>query len=146
MSVKRRNHTLIGVRAAILWTLCMPFNSQAQPAENPYNWSNLPEIQQPVFHPDTLDIRTGGAIGDGHTLNTQSINNAIPARCQPNSGLVLIAPGYCPSSPIALKSSVNLHLADNAFLQFTAEFDQDPIAEGNYEGKPSARTQSPITG
>src|SRR5690606_1447749 len=40
----------------------------------------------------------------------------------------------------------NLHLADNAFLQFTADFDQYPIVEGNYEGKPSARNQSPISG
>ena len=146
MSVKRRNHTLIGVRAAILWTLCMPFNSQAQPAENPYNWSNLPEIQQPVFHPDTLDIRTFGAIGDGHTLNTQSINNAIAASSQNNGGVVLIPEGYWLSGPIELKSNVNLHLADNAFLQFTADFDQYPIVEGNYEGKPSARNQSPISG
>lgn len=146
MSVKTRNHTLIAVRAAILWTLLMPFNSQAQPAENPYSWSNLPEIQQPVFHPDTLDIRTFGAIGDGHTLNTQSINNAIAASSQNNGGVVLIPEGYWLSGPIELKSNVNLHLADNAFLQFTADFDQYPIVEGNYEGKPSARNQSPISG
>lgn len=146
MSVKRRNHTLIGVRATILWTLCMPFNSQAQPAESPYSWSNLPEIQQPVFHPDTLDIRTFGAIGDGHTLNTQSINNAIAASSQNNGGVVLIPEGYWLSGPIELKSNVNLHLADNAFLQFTADFDQYQIVEGNYEGKPSARNQSPISG
>src|SRR5690606_28303876 len=36
--------------------------------------------------------------------------------------------------------------ADNAFLQFTADFDQYPFVEGNYEAKPSARNQSPISG
>src|SRR5690606_23225193 len=108
MYVKRRNHTMIGVRAAILWTLYMPINSQAQPAENPYNSSNQPEIQQPVLHPDALDIRTFGAIGDGHTLNTQSINNAIAASSQNNGGVVLIPEGYWLSGPIELKSNVNL--------------------------------------
>ncbi|WP_257670213.1 glycoside hydrolase family 28 protein [Parapedobacter tibetensis] len=111
-----------------------------------YSWSNLPTIHEPVFPKDTIDIRNFGAKGDGRTLNTKSINEAIRASNKKGGGVVLIPAGYWMSGPIALKSNVNLHLDDNAFLQFTSDFDQYEIVEGNYEGKPSARNQSPISG
>lgn len=111
-----------------------------------YNWDNLPEVILPQFPKDTTRIEQFGAKGDGHTLNTRSINAAILASSQKGGGVVLIPAGYWLSGPIELHSNVNLHLEDNAFLQFTADFDQYKIVEGNYEGKPSARNQSPISG
>ena len=120
--------------------------AQGTQAQSAYSWDNLPTVQQPSFAADTLDIRQFGAISDGHKLNTQSINQALLACSQKGGGVVLIPAGYWLTGPITLQSNVNLHLADNAFLQFTSDFDQYPLVEGNYEGKPSARNQSPISG
>ena len=129
--------------------LCMLNNIhhvQAQSSTSPYHWDNLPQITQPEFPKDTIDIRQFGAKGDGRTLNTHSIQEALIASSKKGGGVVLIPAGYWFSGPLELQSNVNLHLDDNAFLQFTADFDQYQIVEGNYEGKPSARNQSPISG
>ncbi len=132
--------------ASVLCMLNNIHHVQAQSSTSPYHWDNLPEVQQPIFPRDTLDIRDFGAKGDGITLNTTNINDAIAASNGNGGGVVFIPAGYWLSGPIELKSNVNLHLDDNAFLQFTADFDQYKIVEGNYEGKPSARNQSPISG
>lgn len=109
-----------------------------------YSWENLPKIVQPVFKTDTFNIVDFGAKADGKALNTVSINKAI-ASCSTNGGgVVLVPPGYWITGPIKLKSNVNLHLAKNALLQFSSDFTQYQIIEGNYEGKPSARNESPI--
>lgn len=111
-----------------------------------YSWENLPEIKQPVLRKDTFNIVRFGAIGNGNTLNTKSINDAIVACNKKGGGVVLIPAGYWLTGPVELKSNVNLYLEKNALLQFTADFNQYKIIEGNYEGKPSARNQSPIMG
>jgi polygalacturonase len=133
---------------AMLVTLCISDDLYAQAVTHPksFSWTNLPQITQPQFKKDTIDITTFGASPDGHTLNTKSINDAISACHAKGGGVVLIPAGYWLSGPIELKSNVNLHLAHNAFVQFTSDFDQYRIIEGNYEGKPSARNQSPISG
>ena len=111
-----------------------------------YSWDHLPEIEQPSFKTDTFNIIKFGALANGFTLNTKQINQAIVTCSQKGGGVVLIPAGYWLTGPIALKSNVNLHLAENAFLQFTADFNQYQIIAGNYEGKPAARNQSPVMG
>lgn len=144
MIFNRTTKFLLG--ASILGLLNTVQNVQGQVSQGRYDWDNLPEVLQPEFRMDTLDIREYGARGDGHTLNTRSINDALVACSEKGGGVVLIPAGYWVSGPIELQSHVNLHLDDNAFLQFTSDFDQYEIVEGNYEGKPSARNQSPISG
>lgn len=128
---------------AVSLNLCA-LNITAQTKE--YSWASLPEIKQPVFRTDTFNIVRFGAIGNGNTLNTKSINEAIVACNKNGGGVVLIPAGYWLTGPVELKSNVNLYLEKNALLQFTADFNQYKIIEGNYEGKPSARNQSPIMG
>jgi polygalacturonase len=111
-----------------------------------YSWDKLPEIKQPAFRPDTFNIVRFGAISNGNTLNTKSINEAIIACNRKGGGVVLIPAGYWLTGPVELKNNVNLHLEKNALLQFTSDFNQYKFIEGNYEGRPSARNQSPIMG
>jgi hypothetical protein len=106
----------------------------------------LPVIQQPKFRNDTLNIKDFGAKNDGIFMNTQSINNAIDACNKKGGGVVLVPTGLWASGPIVLKSNVNLHLAFDAILLFSADFNQYKLVEGNWEGKPSWRNQSPISG
>ncbi|MDM1292710.1 glycoside hydrolase family 28 protein [Sphingobacterium sp. N143] len=119
---------------------------EGQSVESPYHWNNLPEVMQPQFRKDTVNIEQFGAKGDGYTLNTSSINEAMEVCSKRGGGVVLVPKGYWLSGPLILQNNVNLHLDENAFLQFTADFDQYKIVAGNYEGKASARNQSPISG
>lgn len=105
----------------------------------------LPKAIMPVFKKDTLSILKYGAKPDGVTLNTKIINQAIDACHKKGGGVVLIPAGMWLTGPIVLKSNVNLHLQRNAILQFTEDFAQYPLVEGNWEGLPQMRNQSPIS-
>ncbi|HYM94773.1 MAG TPA: glycoside hydrolase family 28 protein [Chitinophagaceae bacterium] len=105
----------------------------------------LPKIKSPSFKKDTLNIVKFGAVSDGITLNTKSINHAIDACSKSGGGIVLIPEGMWLTGPIVLKNNVNLHLVKNALLQFTNDFNQYLLIEGNWEGLPQMRNQSPIS-
>lgn len=115
-------------------------------SKNEFSWSNLPKISQPVFKTDTFNIIKYGAKADGMTLNTKSINEAISSCSNKGGGVVLIPMGLWMSGPIVLKSNVNLHVSRGALLQFSADKSQYPLVAGNYEGHPSPRNQSPVSG
>lgn len=105
----------------------------------------LPTVQAPVFKKSGFNIIQYGAKADGITLNTKSINAAIDDCNKKGGGVVTIPKGLWLTGPIVLKSNVNLHLDKNAVLQFTTDFDQYPLVEGNWEGLPQMRNQSPIS-
>jgi polygalacturonase len=113
---------------------------------NKYSWSNLPKAIEPVFRKDTFNVLKYDAVADGITLNTKSINKAITDCNKKGGGVVLVPAGMWLTGPIEMKSKVNLHIAKNAILLFTTDFDQYPLVEGIYEGRRSARNQSPIFG
>lgn len=119
---------------------------QVQAQTKPYSWSNLPVITEPVFKKDTVNIIQFGAKPDGTTLNSKAINDAISACSAKGGGVVLVPNGFWLTGPIKLKSNVNLHLEKNALLLFSKNFDDYKIIEGNYEGVPSAKNESPIMG
>jgi polygalacturonase len=106
----------------------------------------LPIIQQVKFKKDTTSVVSFGAKGDGITLNTQNINKTIASVSQKGGGVVLIPSGLWLTGPIELKSNVNLHLKRDAILQFTDDFNQYKLVQGNWEGQPAWRNQSPISG
>ena len=110
-----------------------------------YSWTNLPKAQLPIFKKDTFNIVKYGAVADGLTLNTKAINTAITACSAKGGGVVLIPQGLWSTGPIVLKSNVNLHIDRAAMVQFTDDKTQYALVEGNYEGHPSVRNESPIS-
>ncbi|HEY8971906.1 MAG TPA: glycoside hydrolase family 28 protein [Puia sp.] len=111
-----------------------------------YSWGHLPAVEAPVFRQDTFNIVRYGAVQDPTRLNTEAINEAIADCSRKGGGVVLVPAGYWPTGPLVLRSGVNLHVDRAAILQFTADFSQYPLVEGNWEGHPAARCQSPISG
>ncbi len=105
----------------------------------------LPVVLNTSFKKDTFPITRYGAKPDGVTLNTASINNAIDACSKKGGGVVLVPTGLWLTGPLVLKSNVNLHLQKNSLLQFTKDFSQYPMVQGNWEGLPQMRNQSPIS-
>ena len=105
----------------------------------------LPVIKSPTFKKDTISIKKHGAIADGNTLNTKSINNAIEALSKKGGGVVLVPPGLWLTGPIVLKSNINLHLTYGATLLFTPDKNEYPLVKANWEGLPQMRNQSPVS-
>lgn len=113
--------------------------------ENKYSYE-LPLIYEPHFRKDTFNILRYGAKADGITLNSKSINDAIAACSSKGGGVVLVPPGLWLTGPLVLQNNVNLHLAANAVLQFTTDFDQYPLISTTYEGLAAVRCQAPVSG
>ena len=63
-----------------------------------------------------FNILDFGAIGDGKTLNTAFINNAINACASAGGGMVYVPPGVYLSGTVILKSNVTLYLEAGATL------------------------------
>lgn len=102
-------------------------------------------VKQPVFKKDSFYITKYGAKADGLTLNTVSINTAITECSKKGGGVVVVPAGFWLTGPVVLKNNVNLHLKQNALLQFTKDKSQYPLVEGNWEGLPQMRAQSPLS-
>src|SRR5258708_6403886 len=94
----------------------------------------LPVIQTPKFKKDTTSIVQFGAIPDGNTLNTKSINDAVTAVNKKGGGVVKVPSGLWLTGPIVLLSNVNLYLATGATILFTKDKAQYPLIRGNWEG------------
>lgn len=105
----------------------------------------MPVIQSTAFRKDTFNIARYGAKNDGITLNTGFIQKAIDDCSAKGGGVVLIPSGYWSTGPLVLKNNVNLHLSFNALLQFTDDKSQYKLVEGEWEGQPSVRNQSPLS-
>jgi len=118
----------------------------AQTKKDQFSWKKLPQVAKPVFKRDTFSIEKQGAKGDGLFLNTQSINNTISKCSQSGGGTVLVPAGIWLTGPVHLKSNVELHLVRGATLLFSKDKSQYQLVEGDYEGKPAARNESPING
>lgn len=118
--------------------------AQKAPAGTPAGGPVPVVVKDPVFRKDTLSITRQGARPDGQTLNTKAINEAIALQSKKGGGVVLVPAGFWLTGPITLQSNVNLHLAKGALLQFTRDFSQYPLVEGEWEGSPQMRNQSPL--
>lgn len=117
-----------------------------QNSTQPWPVADLPVVEVPVFKADTFNVVKYGAVSDGITLNTASINTAITACSENGGGVVLIPAGLWLTGPVELKSNVNLHLASDAVLSFTKDFNQYKLIETSWEGVGAMRNQSPISG
>lgn len=133
-----------GIKKALFILLAAGFTLTAY--GQTYSWKNLPKAARPTFRKDTFNIIKYGAVADGLTLNTQSINKAIAACSQKGGGVVLIPQGLWLTGPIHLQSNVNLHVSRAALVQFTDDKSQYKLVEGNWEGHAAYRNESPISG
>lgn len=87
--------------------------------------------------PNFYDIRSFGAKGDGITLDTKAINDAIDAAANAGGGTVYFPAGTYLSFSIRLKSHISLFLDAGSILLAA-----DPTASGSYdEAEPNANDQ-----
>jgi DNA sulfur modification protein DndE len=86
-----------------------------------------------------------GAVGDGHTLNTPFIQKAIDSCAAAGGGTVVVPAGLWLTGPLAMKSRINLHLAQGAILLFSPDHSVYPIIRTSPESH-SYFVMSPVYG
>jgi polygalacturonase len=87
----------------------------------------MPAVPQPSFPDRNFPITAFGAVGDGHTLATQAIAQAIAACVAAGGGHVIIPAGMWLTGPIELKSNVDLHSDRGALILFTGDHTAYPM-------------------
>ncbi|MBD0726011.1 glycoside hydrolase [Flavobacterium sp. L1I52] len=107
---------------------------------------HMPEVQLPKFKADTLNILDFGAIPNTNMLCTKAINEAIERTSKSGGGVVLIPSGLWTTGPIKMKSNVNLHTKNGAFIRFTDDMSQYKLINSYFEGSKTIRCESPIMG
>ena len=89
--------------------------------------SGSPLTNQGVFSQKTVyNIREFGAVGDGETLNTDAINNAISKCSEDGGGRVVIPVGIFKSGTIQMKNNVELHIEMGATLLGSGDYRHYP--------------------
>src|ERR1700749_3344360 len=101
---------------------------------SPIQAQHLPAVEHVSFRKDTLTITACGAKGDGITLNTNAIDQAMEACSKKGGGTVVVPAGLFLTGPLTLKSNVNLHLLKGAVLQLSNKYDDYPLINTNWEG------------
>lgn len=124
--------------------------SQSSKNDFSFLFKDLPFKMKPLTVPKfpnkEFPITKFGAVGDGQTLNTKAINDAIDACSKSGGGKVVVPAGIWLTGPIFMKDNVNLFLEKGAHIQFNKNFDDYPLIESNWEGYNQFRATSPIMG
>ncbi|MFL9829311.1 glycoside hydrolase family 28 protein [Flavobacterium sp. ST-87] len=134
------------ILGTIFTFFCNSTNTVAQIAGQSKLPFDMPQVQIPVFEKDTLNVVDFGAIPNTNILCTQSINEAIDRCSKSGGGVVLIPAGLWTTGPIKMKSNVNLHTQNGAFIQFTSDLSQYQLIDSYFEGNKTLRCESPIMG
>src|SRR5581483_8733477 len=93
---------------------------------------NLAKAQSiPNIPNSDFNIADYGAIGDGKTLNTESIQRAID-KAGEHGGKVIIPKGKFLCGPLELHSKINIEIAKEAVLILSNEIVSYPANKKNY--------------
>ena len=102
-------------------------------------------VELPSFKDKNYNILDFGAKSDIEFNNKRAIQEAIDTCSNNGGGIVIIPNGFYLTGPIELKSNVNLHLDDNAYVLFTKSKEEYPLQFTDYEGQRRIRALSPIS-
>ncbi|MEN6625415.1 MAG: glycoside hydrolase family 28 protein [Candidatus Sumerlaeia bacterium] len=124
---------LLGLALAGCSRIGLPLGDQA-------GWRAVPEILSrivpPQFPARDYDVTKFGAVGDGKTDSRPAFARAIDQCNAEGGGRVVVPAGrYQINGPIHLKSNVNLHLAEGAYIRFSSNpADYLPVVLTRWEG------------
>ncbi len=104
----------------------------------------MPVIKEPQFPDRTFNITDYGAVGDGHTKNTKAFADAIKACVEAGGGRVVVPAGVWLTGAIELKNNLDLHLEQGAVIQFSENYDDYPLIQSTWEGRPRVQCMSPL--
>ena len=94
----------------------------------------MPAVPVPTFPDRNFPITDYGAVGDGQTIATSAISQAIAACAAAGGGHVIIPAGLWLTGPITLQSGVDLHSEYGAVIQFTPDHTAYPLVRHGTRG------------
>src|SRR5438105_1642271 len=97
-------------------------------------WLACPASPMLSAEPKRFDISEHGAIGDGKTLNTKTIQAAIDQCAESGGGIVVVPKGEFVSGALFLKPGVNVELLEGAVLKGSTDINDYPKANTRIEG------------
>jgi polygalacturonase len=106
----------------------------------------MPEVKAPQIPDHTFNLSDYGAVGDGQTKNTKAFADAIEACTKAGGGRVVVPAGMWLTGAIELKSNLDLHLEKGAVIQFSEDYDDYPLIQSTWEGRPRVQCMSPLYG
>ena len=104
----------------------------------------MPVVDVPQIPSREVSLVDFGGVGDGVTLNTDAFAKAIAHLSEEGGGRLVVPSGIWFTGPVELKSSIDLHLTENAVILFSPDRALYPIIETDFEGLPTRRCESPI--
>ena len=122
--------------AFLLLVSCVEQTKKGIPAKTVTAEDVLAQISEPKFPDTEILLTTFGGTGDGISDNKTAFENAIKALAEKGGGKLIVPEGeYLINGPIHLKSSINLHLVENATLKFSSNPDDYlPVVKTSWEG------------
>ena len=81
-----------------------------------------------------INILDCGAVGDGKTLCTKAIAEAVEKCAASGGGRVYVPAGTYLTGPIFLKSNIELNIEGGATLLFSNDLNEYPVVNSRWEG------------
>lgn len=138
----KKSLTMIGLATAIM------FSGQVF-AQNLEIYKNIeftmPQVAETTFPSNTVSIAQFGGISGGNVKNTAAFKKAIEDLSKKGGGKLVVPRGMWLTGPIELKSNVNLHVEEGAFIIFSKDKNDYPLVDVSFEGLNTIRCQSPIS-
>lgn len=138
----KKSFKMIGFAAAML------FSGQIQ-AQNMDIYKNvefkMPQVTETSFPVATVNITQYGGVAGGKVKNTEAFKKAIDDLSKKGGGKLIVPRGMWLTGPIVLKSNINLHVEEGAFIVFSKDKNDYPLVDVSFEGLNTIRCQSPIS-
>ena len=93
-----------------------------------------------------FNVRLYGAVGDGQTLDSKSIQKAIDSCAEQGGGTVYLPTGQYLTGSLFLRDNITLHLDSGAVILGSENPDDYPILHSRWEGKHQDTYAPLITG
>ncbi|MDH6252519.1 polygalacturonase [Chryseobacterium sp. H1D6B] len=105
----------------------------------------MPQVAETSFAANTVTITQYGGTAGGKVKNTEAFKKAIEDLSKKGGGKLVVPRGMWLTGPIELKSNINLHVEEGAFIVFSRDKDDYPLVDVSFEGLNTVRCQSPIS-
>ncbi|WP_261511880.1 glycoside hydrolase family 28 protein [Chryseobacterium paludis] len=105
----------------------------------------MPQVVETSFPANTVSITQYGGVAGGNVKNTEAFKKAIESLTKKGGGRLIVPRGMWLTGPIELKSNINLHLEEGAFIIFSKDKNDYPLVDVSFEGLNTIRCQSPIS-
>ena len=105
----------------------------------------MPHVSETSFAANTVSITQYGGIAGGNVKNTEAFRKAIEDLSKKGGGKLVVPRGMWLTGPIELKSNINLHVEEGAFIVFSKDKNDYPLVDVSFEGLNTIRCQSPIS-